>query len=103
MTDKLLVPGPGREAAMKQVTTPAASGGDGISIQFRGFLLKSYSPTKANVDIAIEASNGVLGHAVLPLEWTDGDWKLVVSDSGEMVNDFSQLSDLSSFIAWSGV
>jgi hypothetical protein len=65
--------------------------------------LKSYSPEKANVDLAMEASNGVLGHAVLPMEWIDGDWKLAVADSGEMVNDFSQVRDLSGFIPWSGV
>ncbi|MEV7474252.1 hypothetical protein AB0N33_11115 [Pseudarthrobacter oxydans] len=104
VTEKLLVPGPGRDAAMKDAaTTSSSSNSAATSVQFRGFVLKSYSPEKANVDVAMEGSNGVLGHAVLPMEWIDGDWKLAVADSGEMVNDFSQVRDLSGFIPWSGV
>jgi hypothetical protein len=44
----------------------------------------------------------MLGHAVLPLQWADGDWKLAIADSGQLINEIAQLRDLSGFIAWSG-
>lgn len=98
--EKLVVPGPGRDAALKDIRTPSST--DSSSLQIRGFLLKSYSTTAAHVDLAFEASTGEYGHGVLPLKWIDGDWKVEFSDSGELLNDVAQIRDLSNFIPWSG-
>ncbi len=102
MTDRLLIPGRGRDIAMAESKTMPSSANSNTSVQFRGFVIKSYSRTAANVDIAFQTSAGVLGHAVLPMEWADGDWKLAIADSGQLINDITALSDLSSFIPWSG-
>ncbi|WP_211878337.1 hypothetical protein [Pseudarthrobacter albicanus] len=102
MTDRLLMPGPGRDIAMADSRTMPSSGSSNTSVQFRGFVIKSYSRSAANVDIAFQTSAGVLGHAVLPMEWADGDWKLAIADSGRLINDITALSDLSGFIPWSG-
>lgn len=98
-TDQLLMPGPGRDIAMAEAadTSPSNS-----SVQFRGFIIKSYSPSAANVDIAFQTDKGLFGHAILPLHWADGDWKLAIADSGQLINEMSQLRDLNGFIAWSG-
>lgn len=98
-TDQLLMPGPGRDIAMAEAadTSPSNS-----SVQFRGFIIKSYSPSAANVDLAFQTDKGLFGHAVLPLHWADGDWKLAIADSGQLINEMSQLRDSNGFIAWSG-
>ncbi|MDI3243051.1 hypothetical protein QK292_15955 [Arthrobacter sp. AL08] len=98
-TDKLLMPGPGRDIARADSSSKPTSNS---TVQFRGFVIKSYSPTAANVDIAFQTDKGMLGHAVLPLLWADGDWKLAIADSGQLINEIAQIRDLSGFIAWSG-
>ncbi|WP_028273010.1 hypothetical protein, partial [Arthrobacter sp. UNC362MFTsu5.1] len=103
VTDKLLVTGPGRDMAMKDSAKVSPSSGTDTTVQVRGFLVKSYTPSEADVDLAFETRNGVLAHTVLPLRWVDGDWKAKVSDEGKLINEITQLRDLSSFIAWSGV
>jgi hypothetical protein len=98
-TDKLLMPGPGRDIARADSSSTSTSN---TTIQFRGFVIKNYSPSVANVDLAFQTDKGVLGHTVLPMQWMDGDWKLAIADSGQLVNEIAQLRDLSGFIAWSG-
>jgi hypothetical protein len=103
VTDRLLVPGPGRDIAVKDSATSSPSTGTDTTVQIRGFLVKAYTPTEADVDLAFETRNGILAHTVLPLRWMDGDWKAKVSDDGKLINEITQLRDLGSFIAWSGV
>ncbi|KQQ96387.1 hypothetical protein ASF72_01630 [Arthrobacter sp. Leaf141] len=103
LTDKMLLPGPGRDAAMEDSRSrPATEAPSATTVQFRGFIIKNYSPTSANVDLAFQTNKGLYGHAVLPLKWSDGDWKAEIADSGELINDIVQISDLSGFIPWSG-
>jgi hypothetical protein len=103
LADKLLVPGPGRDAAIKAAKTRTSTAGSGETAQVSGFLLKSYSPAEADVDLAIKLPNGALAHSVLSLRWVAGDWKVKASDDGQVFNGVAQLSDLSGFILWSGV
>lgn len=103
LADKLMTPGAGRDAAKQQATTLDPSTGSSDTVQVRGFLLKSYMPTEANVDLAFETAGGKLFHAVLPLKWIDGDWKVKVSDAGQLINDVAPLSDMSGYISWAGV
>ncbi|MCB5294514.1 hypothetical protein [Arthrobacter sp. SO3] len=103
LADKSLVPGPGRDAAMKAAKTRTSTAGSGETAQVSGFLIKSYSPTEADVDLAIKLPNGALAHSVLSLRWVAGDWKVKASDDGQIFNGVAQLSDLSGYILWSGV
>lgn len=103
LADKLLVPGPGRDAAIAEAKTRTSTAGSGETAQVSGFLLKSYSPAEADVDLAIKLPNGALAHSVLSLRWVAGDWKVKASDDGQIFNGVAQLSDLSGFILWSGV
>ncbi|MDR7165857.1 hypothetical protein J2X12_003911 [Pseudarthrobacter oxydans] len=102
LTGRLLLPGPGRDIAKAESQAMPATAAPSSTVQFRGFVIKSYSGSAANVDIAFQTDTGVLGHTVLPLEWVDGDWKLAIADSGRLVNDITQIRDLSGFIPWSG-
>lgn len=103
LADKLMVPGAGRDAAKKEAAALETSKGPDESIQVKGFVLKSYTPADTNVDLAFQTPAGGLVHAVLPLQWVDGDWKVKVSDAGKLINDVAVLRDLSGFIPWSGV
>jgi hypothetical protein len=103
LADKLLAPGPGRDAAIKAAKTRTSTAGSRETAQISGFLLKSYSPAEADVDLAIKLPNGALAHSVLSLRWVAGDWKVKASDDGQVFNGVAQLSDLSGFILWSGV
>lgn len=103
LAERLLVPGAGRDAAMKAATSRNSSDETGQSAQIRGFVVKSYSPTEADVDLAIQLPDGALAHSVLSLRWIDGDWKVKASDDGQIFTGTAQLRDLSGFIAWSGV
>ncbi|TLM80885.1 hypothetical protein [Pseudarthrobacter sp. NamE5] len=100
LIEKLVVPGRGRDAALKDIRTPSSA--DSSSIQIRGFVIKAYSTTAAHVDLAFSTSTGEYGHCVLPLKWIDGDWKVEISDAGELLNDVAQIRDLGGFIPWSG-
>jgi hypothetical protein len=103
LAEKILVPGPGRDAAIKAAKTRTSTAGISETAQVSGFLLKSYSPAEADVDLAIKLPNGALAHSVLSLRWIAGDWKVTASDDGQVFNGVAQLSDLSGFILWSGV
>ncbi|AOT05911.1 hypothetical protein [Arthrobacter sp. U41] len=103
LAEKFLVPGPGRDAAIKAAKTRTSAAGSGETAQVSGFRIKSYSPTEADVDLAIKLPNGALAHSVLSLRWVAGDWKVKASDDGQIFNGVAQLSDLSGFILWSGV
>jgi hypothetical protein len=103
LSEKLLVPGPGRDAAITKAKTRTSTARSGETAQVSGFLVKSYSPAEADVDLAIKLPNGALAHSVLSLRWVAGDWKVKASDDGQIFSGVAQLSDLSGFILWSGV
>jgi hypothetical protein len=102
LADKLLVPGKGRDAAMNEAASSTASTGSATTIQVKGFSLKSYTASEANLDLAFETNKGVLVHTILSMRWMDGDWKVKPADDGVTFSGVSQLSDLSGFILWSG-
>ena len=103
VAESLLVPGTGRDAAIKEAQTRKSSTGTSETAQIRGFILRSYSPAEADVDLAIQLQNGALAHSVISLRWMEGDWKVKPSDDGQVFTGTAQLSDLGGFIAWSGV
>lgn len=104
LAEDFLVPGSGRDAAIAdtkaKVSSPSSSGG---AAQFQGFLIKSFTPAEADVDVAFQLPTGQYAHTVLSLRWVDGDWKVKAADDGQIFNAVAQLSDLSGFILWTGV
>ena len=103
LSDKLLVPGAGRDAAMKEVSEGRMSSGDSSTIQVRGFLIRSYTSSEADIDFAFETNEGVLARTTMSMRWIDGDWKVKPADTGMTYSGVSQLRDLSGFLLWSGV
>ena len=83
LADKLLVPGPGRDAAMTDTKTQDRPRRKRQPFRFSGFLIKSYTPAEANVDLAFKTDNGALG-ALSPVAcggWT-GTGKSKPADDG---------------------
>ncbi|MFC4398269.1 hypothetical protein [Arthrobacter sedimenti] len=103
LADKLLVPGAGRDAAMRQAAADSRTTGSSTPIQVRGFLIKSYTPGEANIDLAFETDKGALGRTTLSMRWMDGDWKVKPADDGTTYMGATQIRDLSGLILWSGV
>lgn len=103
LADKLLVPGAGRDAAIRETKAGTSSSGNNTTIQVQGFLLKSYTAAEATVDLAFKTDTGALGHSTLSMRWIDGDWKVKPTDDGVTFSNVSQLRDLSGFIPWAGI
>ena len=95
-----VAPGPGRDRALAQ--PPASAGPTGVRVQIAGFRVLRYSGTSADVDVALRTSNGAIGGQVFNLVWSDGDWKVRLGDSGELLTPLVQLPDLSGYIPWAG-
>lgn len=74
---------------------------DSVKIQIKGFQLQRYDGEIAVVDLAIENDQGAFLSLPTPLKWEDGDWKLVIPETGNP--GFQELNDLSDYISWSGV
>ena len=104
LAEEFLVPGNGRDAAIADTKARASStSSSGGTPQIQGFLIKSYTPAEADVDLAFQLPTGQYAHTVLSLRWIDGDWKVKAADDGQIFNAVAQLSDLSGFILWAGV
>ncbi len=95
-----VAPGPGRDSALAE--PPTSAGSTGVRVQIAGFRLLRYSGTSADVDVALRTSNGAIGGQVFNLVWSDGDWKVRLGDSGELLTPLVQLPDLSGYIPWAG-
>ncbi|MDN3480633.1 hypothetical protein QMA10_01660 [Arthrobacter sp. APC 3897] len=101
MSEQLLVPGPGRDAAVRDTGTAVDSSGES-GIQVRGCTLESYNPSEAKMDLAFETAEGDLMRVSMSLRWMGDDYKVRPADDGTPWNDMSQLSNLSGYVLWSG-
>ena len=75
LAEKLLMPGPGRDSAMKRPRRRLRSSGSGETTQVSGF---SSSPTASlrQRGSGYQTTNGALAHSVLSIRWIAGDWKV---------------------------
>lgn len=91
--------GPVRDRLLAEASE--GTGSSDVSVQLAGYQYVSYSEDTAVVTLGIEGSNDATLAWTLTMRWEDGDWKGVLSDSPDA--GFTQVSDLSDFIPWSGV
>ncbi|WP_024475495.1 hypothetical protein [Arthrobacter sp. CAL618] len=95
---ELSVPSPAQQQALENASTSPAN--NSISVQIAGFQIDSYTEESAVVRLGIRGSNGVNLNYPVPLEWHEGDWKLVVPPTGD--TGVREVPDLTDFISWSG-
>lgn len=99
---ELAADSPSRDKAVQAIKEGKdVSGGSSPKVQIAGFILHSYTPEAAVVELAIKSSDGGYGAFSTSLLWEDGDWKLDIPAAGG--GTVRQISDLSSFIPWAGV
>lgn len=100
ITDKLAVPGPGRDAALAQA---ANTTGNGLSAQIAGFKTLAYSGDAATIDIAFTLNTGALMSIATELRWSEGDWKVQLSDDGQGAYRPVTLQSLGGYVPWAGI
>lgn len=98
--EQATVPGPGRDALLKKPLKD--TGESGIRVQIAGFRVLRYDGNQADVDLAFKASNGVVAANVIHLQWSSGDWKLLLAEDGSELSPFNQLPNLSGYLLWAG-
>ncbi|TDW26988.1 hypothetical protein [Cryobacterium psychrophilum] len=95
---ELVAPGPGRDAAAEKSNTSTSS----PRAQLAGFKIGSYSAEESMVDLVLNYSDGSLVSIPLKLVWTEGDWKVQLTDAGEPPLAPAQLENLGGYTPWSG-
>ncbi|MET3370628.1 UNVERIFIED_CONTAM: hypothetical protein ABIE34_003905 [Jeotgalibacillus campisalis] len=91
-----------RDKAVKAINEGKdVGGGSAPKLQIAGFIIHSYTPTAAVVELAFKTEDGGYGALSTSLLWESGDWKLDMPAAGG--GTVRQISDLSSFIPWTGV
>ncbi|EMY36071.1 hypothetical protein D477_001044 [Arthrobacter crystallopoietes BAB-32] len=99
---ELAADSPSRDKAVQAIKEGRnVGGGTSPNVQIAGFIIHSYTPEAAVVELAIKSSDGGYGALSTSLLWEDGDWKLDIPAAGG--GAVRRISDLSSFIPWSGV
>jgi len=100
ITEKSVVPGAGQKAALAQLAqgTPSSSA---VRYQIAGYNVLAYDGSTATIDIAVDSS-GKLVSLVQSLEWSDGDWKIVLADNGQSAIPAASLESLGGYTPWSG-
>ena len=71
-------------------------------MQIAGFRILSYTGTAASVDLAFRVSTGATMVQAFDLVWEDGDWKVRLTDEGELPSEMAQVPDLTGYIPWGG-
>lgn len=99
----LIEPGAGRDAA-----EAAAEGGGEPSnsrLQVAGFKVNSYTADEATIDVAwtVTSAGSQLVSLPMVLHWVDGDWKVVLTDDGQLPFGSAPLESLGGYIPWAGV
>jgi hypothetical protein len=93
---------PSRDKAVQAIKEGKdVSGGTSPKVQIAGFIIHSYTPETAVVELAIKSNDGGYGAFSTSVLWEDGDWKLDIPPAGG--GAVRQISDLSSFVPWAGV
>jgi len=99
---ELAADSPSRDKAVQAIKEGKEVGGaTSPKVQIAGFIIHSYTPGTAVVELAIKSADGGYGAFSTSLLWEDGDWKLDMPAAGG--GAVRQISDLSSFIPWAGV
>jgi hypothetical protein len=96
---ELVANGPGKDAI---ANSNAAGSSSSARAQVAGFKIDTYDSKSATVDLVLNYSTGSLVSLPVKLVWEDGDWKLVLTDTGELPLKPAQLQSLGGYIPWAG-
>jgi hypothetical protein len=96
-------PGAGRTAALGVQRTPVATDPAAPAIQFAGFKIVDYTPSRAIVSVAVQAAVDEIAALQVTVSWVDGDWKIVLTPDGRLTpTDAMVLVSLYGYIPFRG-
>jgi len=99
---ELVETGAGRDALIEATNNSSGTESSGQRAQVAGFKIGAYDADSATIDLALNYSDGRLISAPLKLTWEDGDWKMVLSDAGQLPLAPGPLESLGGYIPWAG-
>lgn len=101
----LVAPGKGKNAALAK-DNGASDTPSSTRLQVAGFKVSNYTADEATIDVVwtVTSQQNALVSMPMVLKWVDGDWKIALTDSGELPFSASQVQSLGGYIPWaSGV
>jgi hypothetical protein len=99
VVDQQVVPGPGRDAYIKDREAGAVST-DTHGVQLAGFKFVTYSPAMAVIQFAAHTPDGSYQSNTVTVAWSGTDWRLQLQPDGEDSPTFPRISSLDGFIHW---
>ncbi|MFY7065502.1 hypothetical protein ACOQFV_06545 [Nocardiopsis changdeensis] len=100
--ERIVAPGPGRQVFIAEMESSQAPEG-GVGGQIVAAKVVSYTEDEARISLALMAPDAVYASMTFDLMWVEGDWKIVVDESGESDPLFTVLEDLSGYTPWAAI
>ena len=102
-----VMPGPGRDAlvALEKASakTPEPPTPPGDYAQVAAFLFVTYTPHVAVIEIVTRSDSGAMGLETNTVNWSGGDWKLVLQPNGEVTPSVQTVTSTVGYVMWGGV
>lgn len=95
---KLDVPGPGQQIAIEQAKAGATHSGSGVEVA--AFQISSYTGKSATVTVVFQSTGGALDSVPIELQWSSGDWKIVLTADGQTPLNSTIISSLDGYTPW---
>jgi hypothetical protein len=108
VVQRRLAPGPGQRKALAEARRVLASPTpDNVrnqlgQMQYVGYKINDYTPTRAVLSVAIQVEDQNIGGVAVTMLWHGGDWKVVLRSDGELGPDPDLLATLDGYIAFKG-
>ena len=99
---ELVQAGAGRDALIQATSNSNGTESSGQRAQVAGFKIGGYDGRSVTIDLALNYSDGRLISAPLKLVWESSDWKMVLSDTGQLPLAPAALDSLGGYIPWAG-
>ncbi len=99
---ELVAEGAGRDALVDSIAESDGTPSSSVRGQIAGFTIGAYDGASVTVDLAVNYSDGRLVSAPIKLVWEDGDWKVVLTDDGQLPLAPSPLMNLGGYTPWAG-
>ena len=102
VADKLIAPGPGREIQRQaSEETTVTTTPDPLRLQIAGVRIINYSGSESTVDLLMRGNDGKYVAQQFEMVWTEGDWRLAISDDGQLKSEARSVPDATGYLTWS--
>lgn len=102
VADKLIAPGPGREIRRQaSEETTATTTPDPLRLQIAGVQVITYSGSASTVDLLMRGTDGKYVAQQFEMVWAEGDWRLAISDDGQLKSEPRSVPDATGHLPWS--